>query len=315
MKSVSIIVPVYNTEKYIEKCIKSLLNQNYYNYEIVIINDGSTDNSENVILKYKTENPNIIKYYKKENTGVADTRNFGIEKAQGEYVIFVDSDDCVEKSLLSDLSGYFEENIDLIKYKIERVDEKGAKIESIEGPCFEKKRGEDGFNILYSTDKVIDTPCAYAIKRKIFLEKNLRFKKDTYHEDFGLMPLLIVSCNTMVSINKYLYLYVQRDESITRNTDKQKNIKKAYDLLKHYDNMIEKIKGMKLKKKTKENLKIYYTNCILLRIEELDGIEQKKYIKEIKKRKMIKNIKVRNIKQLVKKILLKINIKLYLKVR
>ena len=126
MARVSVIVPVYNTGKYVEKCLNSLTNQTIKDeLEIIIINDGSTDNSENVILKYKAENPNIIKYYKKENTGIADTRNFGIEKAQGEYIIFVDSDDYVDVKLVEKLMPYIDNNVDLIKFKLQRVNENG----------------------------------------------------------------------------------------------------------------------------------------------------------------------------------------------
>ena len=99
MKKVSIIVPVYNTGKYIQKCIESLLSQTYKNLEILLINDGSTDNSEQIILSYKDKR---IKYTSKENEGIGKTRNLGIDLATGDYLMFIDSDDyikedCVEK--------------------------------------------------------------------------------------------------------------------------------------------------------------------------------------------------------------------------
>ena len=126
-KKLSIIIPVYNTGRHIEKCLKSIVNQTKtIDMEIIIINDGSTDNSEEIIKKY-IENNNTqinIKYYSKENEGVAKTRNFGIEKANGDYIMFIDSDDYIEAKTLETLEKYIEEDIDLIKFKLKRVDEK-----------------------------------------------------------------------------------------------------------------------------------------------------------------------------------------------
>ena len=315
MKKISVIIPVYNTEKYLRRCFDSVIAQDYKNLEIVIINDGSEDNSEQIINEYKKKYPELISYYKKENSGVADTRNFGIEKAQGDYIMFLDSDDYIDKALLKTLEEYVNKNIDLIKFKLQRVNEEGKTLEIVSGATFEKTTGEDGFNKLYSTDVLLDSPCVYLIKNEIFVKNSLKFAVGTEHEDFGLVPFIIVLAQTMVSINFYGYYYVQSDNSITRNENYTKTIKKAYDALKHYDNAIVLIEILNINKITKQNLKIYYTNAIILKAKELHNDEQKKYIKEIKDRKMTKNIKIRNMKQLIKKILLTMNIKLYLQMK
>ena len=96
---VSIIVPVYNVEKYLEKCLDSLVNQTLDSYEIIVVNDGSPDNSQEIIDKYVEKYPGIVFAYKKKNGGLGDARNFGIDKARGEYVGFVDSDDWVDKKM------------------------------------------------------------------------------------------------------------------------------------------------------------------------------------------------------------------------
>lgn len=315
MKKISVIIPVYNTEKYLRRCFDSVIAQDYKNLEIVIINDGSEDNSEQIINEYKNKYPELISYYKKENSGVADTRNFGIEKAQGDYIMFLDSDDYIDKALLKTLEEYVNKNIDLIKFKLQRVNEEGKTLEIVSGATFEKTTGEDGFNKLYSTDVLLDSPCVYLIKKEIFVKNSLKFAVGTEHEDFGLVPFIIVLAQTMVSINFYGYYYVQSDNSITRNENYTKTIKKAYDALKHYDNAIVLIEILNISKLTKQNLKIYYTNAIILKAKELYNDEQKKYIKEIKNRKMTKNIKIRNMKQLIKKILLTMNMKLYLQMK
>ena len=315
MKKISVIIPVYNTEKYLRKCFDSVINQNYPNMEMVIINDGSKDNSEKIINEYKNKYPEIISYYSKENTGVADTRNFGIEKAKGDYIMFLDSDDYIDEALFSHLETYVNQDIDLIKFKLQRVTREGKLVEFVPGETFENISGQEGFNQLYGTDVLLDSPCVYLIKKDIFTKNNLKFKVGTEHEDFGLMPFVIVLAKTMVSVNFYGYYYVQSDNSITRNEDYSKTLKKAYDALAHYDNAIELLKKLDLNEITKQNVKIYYTNAIILKTKELQPADQEKYIQEIKKRKMTKNIRIRNIKQLIKRIILGIDIKLYLKIQ
>lgn len=316
MPKISIIIPVYNAEKHIEKCLDSLMIQTIKEkIEIIIINDGSTDNSEKVIKGYiEKHGVDKIKYYSKKNEGVAKTRNFGIEKATSNYIFFVDSDDYISEQTIEKIKPYIDENIDLIKFKLQRVNQKGEIIEKVDGPIFEKTTGQEAFDKMYSEDKLIDSPCVYIMKKELFTKNNFKFQR-TYHEDFGLIPLIIVSAKTVVSIPDYLYQYVQAPNSITRNEDYKKTLKKMDEVLAHYDNMLKEIEKIELSKRTKENLKIYYTNAIILKLQELKEKDKSKYIHEIKKRKMQNNIRARNLKQLIKKIILKININLYLKMR
>ncbi len=311
MAKISVIVPVYNTENYIEKCLESLIHQTRKEeIEIIVVNDGSTDHSEEKIKKYEKH----IKYYAKENEGIAKTRNFGIEKATSEYVMFVDADDYVDTTLVEKLEPYLDKQIDLIKFKLQKVDGKGKLLERIEGPVFETITGEEAFDRLYSEDVLLDSPCVYIIKKELFTKNHFQFQQ-RYHEDFGLIPLLILVAKSVVSTNYYLYSYVQVENSITRNEDYEKTLKRMEDVLLHYDNMIETIGKLELRESSKENIKIYYTNAILLKLKDLKGKDQKYYIQQVQKRNFAKNIKARNIKQLIKKLLLKINIKLYLKLR
>ena len=170
--------------------------------------------------------------------------------------------------LIEKLQPYIEQKIDLIKFKLQKVNQNGEILEKIEGPIFEEANGQEAFNKMYSEDILLDSPCVYLIKKEVF--KNEKFEQ-TYHEDFGLIPLLIVKSKTVVSTPYYLYEYVQAPNSITRNENYDKTLKKMDDSLTHYDNMIKRTKQLNLNRTT--------------------------------------------LKQLIKKILLKINIKLYLKVR
>lgn len=314
MSKLSIIVPVYNTANKLSKCLDSLVNQTIKDIEIIIVNDGSTDNSEEIINQYKEKYSNLIKYYKKENEGVAKTRNFGIEKANSDYILFVDSDDYIDITLIEKLKPYINRNIDLIKFKLQRVDENDKILEKIDGPIFDEVSGQEGFNKLYSKDVLLDSPCVYLIKKELFIKNNFKFSR-TYHEDFGLIPLIIVNVKSIVSTPYYLYSYVQSSNSLMRNDDYCKTLKKMEDVLFHYDNAIKKIDNININKCTKDNFKIYYTNAIILKLYDLNNQDRKMYIKEIRKRKMYKNIKPTNIKQTIKRIILFFSINLYLKIR
>lgn len=315
MTKISIIIPVYNTGKHIEKCLNSIKNQTRkIDLEVIIINDGSTDNSENIVKQYIEKHKEFlnIKYYSKENEGVAKTRNFGIEKATSDYIMFLDSDDYIEPETFETLEKYIEQDIDLIKFKLQRVDEKDNVVEKVDGPVFDKITGQEAFDELYGEDVLLDSPCVYIIKKKLFTENNFKFQ-GRYHEDFGLIPFIILTAKTVISIPEYLYKYVQAPDSITRTEDYEKTTKKMEDVLFHYDNMLKMVEKLNLEETTKENVKIYYTNAIILKLRELKKEAQNHYIKEIQKRKMYKNIKPRNLKQLIKRLLLKWNVKLYLK--
>lgn len=299
---ISFVIPAYNAEKTIDRAINSILNQKNtrLDYEIIVVNDGSKDQIGLVMKKY--ESISNIKYYEKQNTGVASTRNYGVDKAQGDYIIFVDCDDYVDESLLSDIEPYIDENIELIKWNPIFVDNNKNELSRNKNVEFTSVTGEQGFNLLFGKDPLLDCLWNYAIKKDIVL----KFPEGTFHEDFAVMPLIILKAQTMVALNKYEYYYVQSENSIMRNDDNKRKIKKLKDILLHYDNLIYSIDNMSVNKITRQNFKIFLTNSLLVIMPELNK-ENKIYFKnELKKRKIIKNIKIRNLKQLIKRILLEI---------
>lgn len=310
MPKVSIIVPVYNAEKYIEKCLESILNQTYENIEVIVVNSGSTDKSEEVIKQYDN-----IKYIVSGNNGVSVARNMGIENVTGDYFCFVDADDYIDEKLIENLSIYMQENYDLIKYKLKKVNSEFEEIEKIDGPIFENKTGEEAFEILKYNDVLLESPCLYLFKTGYYKENEFEFTKDTYHEDLGLIPLVLVKASSVISTDIYGYYYVQSENSITRDNPYEKIVKRANDLFTHFDKMLEFIEKNNISENSKKSIKDFYSNAVILKTEELKGRELEEHIKEIKKRKLIKNIQAKNIKQIIKKILLRINIKLYLKLR
>ena len=280
-----------------------------------MVNDGSTDDSERIINKFAEEYPNKIMYYYKENGGLSDARNYGIAKATGDYLCFVDSDDYIHEELFEKLEKYVDLEIDLIKFKCIKVDSQGKEIERIPGPIFECKVGEEAFNELYSSDILIEPAWLYLCKKRLFVENNLMFPVGKYHEDWAVMPYSIIAANKMSSVDFYGYYYVQSLDSITRNNNDEKIRARAFDLLEHYDKLSERLLQSGFSKTTIENFRIYMSNCIILKLEELPKKYHKEYIEQIKRRKIVNNFKVRNLKQLVKKLVIKINYKLYLKIR
>lgn len=310
MPKISVIVPVYNTEKYLKKCLESIIHQTYQDFEIVIINDGSTDNSQKIIDEYIKEYPDKVKCINKENGGLSSARNSGIEVATGNYIIFVDSDDYIETKLFEQALPYMQKDIDLIKYKLVKVDDKYKELERINGPTFDKVTGEEGFNKLVFNDVLLEPACLYLYKKDIFVDNNLRFLENTYHEDFGLIPIILLNAKKMVSIDFYGYYYVQAGNSITRNDDYAKTVKRANDLLIHYDNMKSFVKGMNIQEKTRENIYLYYANAIFDNLKKLQKEEKKKYVQQICKRKLLDNIRLTNLKRLIKRITLYICLKI-----
>lgn len=314
MKTISVVIPAYNVEKYLAKCIDSVVKSANQNIEIIVVNDGSTDNSEAIISEYKEKYP-YIKYIKKTNGGLSDARNEGVKYANGDYLCFVDSDDYISESLFQDLEKYIDNDYDLIKYKMIKVDENYNEIERVDGPVFECKSGEAAFNELYGSDVMLQPAWLYLYKKSFWDENKFEYPVGKKHEDFAITSLVMLKAKTVASTNVYGYYYVQSSSSITRGIDEEKKFNMAKDLLEHYDYMIVKIKEYDISDKTKENLKAYYTNCIILKLKDLSGDRKKEFIKEIKKRNMYKNIKIRNIRQLIKRALLAVNVDLYLRMK
>lgn len=167
---ISFVIPAYNAENTIENTISSILQQKQTSlaYEIIVINDGSSDQTDKIMQKWKEHEK--IKYFVKENTGVADTRNYGVNKALGEYIIFVDSDDYISENLLANIEPYINQGIELIKWNPIFVDENKKEIRKDNMVFFKKVTGEQGFNLLFGKDKLLDCLWNYAIKKEIMLE-------------------------------------------------------------------------------------------------------------------------------------------------
>ena len=205
----SIIVPVYNVEKYIEDCIKSLI-QDVKDYEIIIVNDGSTDNSETIIKKYVNKYPELIKYYKKKNGGLFSARNYGIKKSNGEYLMFVDSDDTIEKNSLSKLYNYIDtKEFDILVYKMNSVkDNIKTSVQSFNNDIKDNIK-----------KYLVGNPsaCNKLIKKELLTKNKLEFINVTYYEDLMFLPTLVNFTQKIEFTSDILYNYYVRNNSLTNN--------------------------------------------------------------------------------------------------
>ncbi len=211
MKKISVIVPVYNTEKYIGRCIESIQTQTYSNLEIILVDDGSDDNSFKVCCEY-AEKDSRIKVFHKDNSGVSSTRNMGIEEATGDYIGFVDSDDYIEPEMYEDLlSNVKEKSMPICAYHI--VDENGKIIGKKSFDNFSNEIMKDDFFILCE-NIMLNSPVNKLYETKVIKDKNIRFNTElSLGEDFLFVLDYIENIDRFKIIDKSLYNYMvfQRD--------------------------------------------------------------------------------------------------------
>lgn len=307
----SFIVPVYNTEKYLKKCLDSLVNQMYKDFEIIVVNDGSTDKSSSIISKYQKKYKNII-VIDKENEGLSMARNRGVQKSSGKYIIFVDSDDYVSNKLLEEVDKKIDDS-DILRFQIATEDEEYTKINEYHEEGFESMCGYDAFKYLSSYHFVEPAWC-YVIRKNYYIENKFSFKKGVYHEDFGLIPYVIYKARKVKSIDFIGYYYIQRNGSIMNNNDYKKTVKKAFDMLEQYKTMRLFAKNINRKNNLDDYFLSYISNSVIVKARELKKDEKKVYINELKKLNVFDGVLVNTRIRRFKKYLMKHNLNLYLKV-
>ena len=219
-KFISIILPVYNVEKYVEKCITSILNQSYKNFELIIVNDGSTDCSLELCQKYQGEN---ILLLDKPHGGVSSARNLGLQYCKGEFIAFIDSDDWVEENYLEELiNGFTEEDIDITQCgHIRRKD--NQKI--LRRRKVKEKIIDDNNQIWYEhlVAENINNMVWGKIFRKSLIE-NFRFKENHDYEDGMFIIDILEQTRKVKIINKLLYNYRKNPASITQSGMTEKKV-------------------------------------------------------------------------------------------
>lgn len=223
MADISIIIPAYNAEKYIEKCLDSIISQTKKELEIIVVNDGSTDNTESIVKNYKDKR---IKYFKNKNQGIGKTRNFGIEKATGKYIMFIDSDDYIEKNECEKLYCKAENNnLDIVICDFYKVYDSG-KIEQIHTPNFNDSSLKDNPDII--TEYLC--PWAKLYNRKMIIDNNIKFVENLKYEDAPFVIKALCTAKKIGKVDECLNYYLIHGNSETTVRDRR-----CFDILKIID--------------------------------------------------------------------------------
>lgn len=245
---ISIIVPIYNVEKEIHRCIESLLCQTLKDIEIILVNDGSTDNCPAICDEY-TEKDKRVRVFHKKNGGLSDARNYGLLKALGEYIMFVDSDDYIVDRACEKLYSGTEENLDIIVGDAKRIDGKDEiTMDHPEVPIETVLSGTDFLQIQLKSEKMSVVVWLNLYCRIFLLENKLFFKSGIMHEDVLWTPRVFLKADRVKYINFIFYNYIIRRNSITQSESK---IKKAMDILiicYELEGVYEKVSDLELKK-------------------------------------------------------------------
>lgn len=224
---ISVIIPVYNVEKYLSECINSVINQSYTNYEILLINDGSTDNSHSICLEYESKYNNIT-VFNQQNKGLSAARNKGIETSKGDYIAFIDSDDLIHKDFLKTLI-YNIEDSDISICNVQEFQNSISIDYEINNPLkIETYSGKEMNEFLYLPKLELITIIAPNKLYKKSLWDNNRFPLDRLHEDCFIIYKVIDKATTVKLIDTALYFYRKRNDSITASRT-FKSLKDEYE--------------------------------------------------------------------------------------
>lgn len=218
----SVIVPVYNVEKYLKRCLESILVQSWNDYEIILVDDGSTDSSAQICDLY-AEKYEMIRVIHKENKGLSDTRNRGIEEASGEYVYFPDSDDWLEPNTFSELSDVIEElTYDIISFNREFVTSEEDKLISAKSRI-QKLSGKQALLEMLNQGDVTGFANDKIYRKKLFLDNDIEFPVGKYYEDLGTnYKLFLKATKVYVTNQKYYHYLITNPDSITQSWNEQK---------------------------------------------------------------------------------------------
>lgn len=209
---ISVVVPVYNIEAYLEKCVRSLLDQTYSNLEIILVDDGSTDSSPALCDKLAVEDERVVVSHKR-NGGLSDARNHGIALASGEYLSFIDGDDYLAQGAYEAVVAELEGAADIVAFGIELCYDDGRKIRKAPAArqCLGMGQGIVALNTFCGLDV---SACNKVYKRSLF--EGIEFPVGKHCEDYYIMPRLLDRAARIVMLPDAFYQYRQRSGSITK---------------------------------------------------------------------------------------------------
>ncbi len=268
MPDISIIVPIYNAEKYLDKCLDSLVNQTKKELEFILVNDGSTDNSEKIIKKCTDKR---IKYFKNKNQGIGKTRNFGIEKATGEYLMFLDSDDYLSTDACEKLyKKATKEKLDMVVFDFYRVEKK--ELAPVIIPDFVNSSLKENNNLLLDINL---GPCNKLYKREVITNNNIKFQENLKYEDTTFVVETIYNSKKIGKLNEFLHYYVIHNQSETTVRDER-----VFDIIKIVDIVRKYLKGKNLDEVVDKLTVRILTNYTIQQRNQIDKKVGMKFINE-----------------------------------
>ena len=218
----TVVIPVYNVEKYLKRCLESILSQEWKCYDILLIDDGSSDNSPQICDDYVKEY-DFISVIHKENSGLSEARNTGILHAKGEYVYFPDSDDWIEPQTFVELAEELESReFDIISFNREFVKSEEEIILS-EPKTDQVYKGKEAFVKMLKHSYITGFANDKIYKKSLFVDNNISFPKGKYYEDLGTNYKLFLSAKNVFATNqKYYHYLIDNPDSITQSWNEQK---------------------------------------------------------------------------------------------
>ena len=226
----TVVIPVYNVEKYLKRCVESVLVQGWHNYDILLVDDGSTDSSPQICDDY-VKAYDFISVIHKENGGPSEARNTGILHAKGEYVYFPDSDDWLEPQTFKELAEVLEsQEFELVSFNREFV--KGEEDAIVSDPLATQVfEGKDAFIQMLKHSYITGFANDKIYKKSLFIDNNISFPKGKYYEDLGTNYKLFLSAKKVFATNqKYYHYLIDNPDSITQSW----NEKKFKDMFEFY---------------------------------------------------------------------------------
>lgn len=255
MAKVSVIIPVYNVEKYIDKCLNSVINQTLKDIEIIIVNDGSPDNSQSIIDEYSRKDKRIISLIQ-ENGRQGKARNNGLKHATGEYISFIDSDDYIESDMLEKMYNKAkEEDSDIVICSNYNIYEATNGNEVI---FIDEKLMEDSIDNKKNKLLNIISPCCKIYKRSLIQNSNIFFMEKLYYEDLAFSIKSLVLSNKISYVNEPLYYYIIHEGSTMTSTNVIRNL----DIINAFEDIITFLKDKKMYKN-------YYSEIEFMAINNL----------------------------------------------
>lgn len=279
----SVIVPVYKVEEYLKPCVDSLLAQKLATgqMEILLIDDGSPDRCGELCDQLSKEHAQVRVFHKK-NGGLSSARNRGIQEARGKYLVFVDSDDTIDLGALEKIKKTLEEcgEVDAIFYDgVEDDEKRQSSLRRI--PSEKMHVWEHGSVFLlnkYQTQNLNVEAWLYAYRRSFLEEHQFTFKEGILHEDVEFTPRVLLKCGKVVELPDQLYHYMVRENSISTQKNKEKNIRDLFATLQELDQLAEQ-QNPELRKWMKNGILNSYLNMV-----QMARMYQKQYRKLLDKR-------------------------------